>query len=189
MQTLWLQLTVILVTMTWPVMAPAAKAPAAGARLVGMRLSTPETPDKRTYLGLPEGSSFDPATIAGRLLVIEIFSMYCPHCQREAPAVNRLYKAIEASETLRGRVKLIGIGVGNSDYEVDHFRKHYQIEFPLFADEDFAIHQSLSGVRTPFFIIVTIGPIDRGRIVWTGAGSMDPLETVMNRLNGFLILD
>ena len=189
MKTLCLRLTVVLFLLAPPGMASAEKAPAAGDLLVGIRLDTPETPSQRAYLGVSEDGGFVPTAITGQLLVIEIFSMYCPHCQREAPAVNRLYQAIEASETLRGRVKMIGIGVGNSAYEVDHFRKHYQIAFPLFPDEDFIIHKSVGEVRTPFFIIVSIGPNDKGRILWTGAGTMDKLETFMNRLNGFLSLD
>jgi peroxiredoxin len=184
-----MQLAIALVVLAPPGMALAEKTPAAGELLVGIRLDAPETTDTRAYLGLTEGGSFDPTTIAGQLLIIEIFSMYCPHCQREAPAVNRLYQAIEASETLRGRVKMIGIGVGNSAYEVDHFRKHYQVAFPLFPDEDFVVHKSVGEVRTPFFIISDIGSKDRGRVLWTGAGQMDKVETVINRLNGFLSLD
>lgn len=184
---LWL--TVVLFILTLPGMASAEKAPVVGELLVGIRLDAPENPDKRAYLEIAESGTFDPTTVTGRLLIIEIFSMYCPHCQREAPAVNRLYQAIEASETLRGRVKIIGIGVGNSTYEVDHFRKYYQIPFPLFPDEDFDIHKSVGEVRTPFFIIADIGPNDKGRVLWTGKGNMDKLETFMNRLNGFLILD
>ncbi len=189
MKILWLWLSVVLVAIALPGMASAEKEPAAGDRLVDMRLNTPKAPDKRAYLGIAESDSFDPKTISGQLLVIEIFSMYCPFCQREAPNVNRLYQAIEASDTLHGRVKMIGIGVGNSAYEVDHFRKHYQIAFPLFPDEDFLIHQLLGEVRTPFFIIARIGPKDQGRILWTGVGTMDPLDTFINRLNGFLSMN
>ena len=189
MKTFYLRLTVVLFLLVLPGVASAEKAPAAGDLLVDIRLDAPESPDQRTYLGLSEDGRFDPTTITGQLLVIEIFSMYCPHCQREAPAVNSLYQAIQASETLRGRVKMIGIGVGNSAYEVDHFRKHYRIAFPLFPDEDFIIHKSVGEVRTPFFIVVSIGPNDKGRVLWTGAGSMDKLETFISRLNGFLSLD
>ena len=189
MRTLCLQLTAALVLLALPGVVSANETPAAGNLLVGIRLEAPEAPDAIAYLGLTERGSFDPTTINGQLLVIEIFSMYCPHCQREAPAVNRLYQAIQASETLRNRVKMIGIGVGNSTYEVDHFRKHYQIAFPLFPDEDFVVHKSVGEVRTPFFIITDIGPNDKGRILWTGAGHMDKVETFINRLKGFLSLD
>jgi peroxiredoxin len=175
-----------LIAVAVPAVAWCAEAPAAGDRLTEIRLDGPGQADQQAYLGLPDGGPFDPANLPGRLLVIEIFSMYCPHCQREAPAVNQLYQAIEASKTLRGEVKMIGIGVGNSPFEVDHFRKHYQIEFPLFPDENFVVHKAMGEVRTPFFIIATLGTEDKGRILWTGTGKMDPLNTFMDRLNGFL---
>ncbi len=179
-------LAAILINLTMPAVSPADKIPAAGDQLVDIQLRAPTSVEQRNYLGLEQTAHFNPTDIAGELLIIEIFSMYCPHCQREAPAVNRLYQAIQATETLRDRVKMIGIGVGNSDFEVDHFRKHYEIAFPLFSDEDFLIHKALGEVRTPFFIISTIGSEDRGRILWTGSGNMDPLATFIKRLDVLL---
>ena len=160
--------------------------PVVGERLVEITLAAPAAADHRAYLGLSESTTFDPLDISGRLLIIEIFSMYCPYCQREAPAVNRLHQAIENAPELRGKVKLLGIGVGNSEFEVDHFRKHYQIGFPLFPDEAFAIHQSLGEVRTPFFIFVDLDAAAKGTILWTGAGTLEPLESILGRLKGFL---
>jgi thiol-disulfide isomerase/thioredoxin len=179
-------LPLVLVITTVFGVALAGGVPTAGDRLVAIRLQTPVTADKRDYLGVAADGTFAPTDIAGRLLIIEIFNMYCPHCQREAPAVNRLYQAIDASEDLRGRVKMIGIGVGNSTYEVNYFRKYYKIGFPLFPDENFAIHRSLGGVRTPYFIISAIGSADRGKILWTGSGKMGSLQSFLTRLNALL---
>ena len=174
---------VVLCFLAVSAVASAGKMPAVGDRLADLRLPTPESADTRDYLGLPPIDAFPVTAIAGKILVIEIFSMYCPHCQREAPAVNRLYQAIQDSEPLRDRVKMIGIGVGNSTFEINHFRKHYSILFPLFPDEDFTVHKAIGEVRTPFFIVAALGPKDNGRILWTGSGSMGALETFMARLN------
>lgn len=176
-----------------PSLAIGASAPAAGDLLIPIPIEIPADAGHRAYLGLEKAEpsnqgkeTVNATAIQGRLLIIEIFSMYCPHCQREAPAVNRLYQAIEASPKLRGQVKMIGIGVGNSDFEVGHFRKHYQIPFPLFPDEDFIIHKELGEVRTPFFIIVGLDPQNRGKVLWTGAGKMEPQEAFMARLEKLL---
>jgi thiol-disulfide isomerase/thioredoxin len=129
--------------------------PQVGGRLPDVTLPAPEDPDHRAYLGLvAEESTFTIPDIASPVIIIEIFSMYCPHCQREAPVVNRLYRLIQESPDLKGKVKLIGIGVGNTRFEVDYFKKTYEIPFPLFPDPDFAIHALMGEVRTPYFVVV-----------------------------------
>ncbi|MCX7634794.1 MAG: TlpA family protein disulfide reductase [Syntrophales bacterium] len=120
-------------------------------------------------------------------VIIQIFSMYCPYCQREAPNVNKLYAMIEADPSLRNRVRLVGIGVGNTPYEVDTFRKRYQIRFPLYSDGDFRIHKKLGEPRTPHFFGVRINPDGSNRIFFSRLGEFgDPAAFLaeMVRLSG-----
>ncbi len=125
---------------------------AVGSQLPSIKLATPQDQSLRNYLGLEDKESFSLNEIKCKILIIEIFSMYCPHCQNKAPVINEFYELLESDERVAKQIKFIGIGAGNSAFEVEVFKKKYQIPFPLFADSDLAIHKELGGVRTPYFI-------------------------------------
>ena len=105
-----------------------------------------------TYLGLEAKDNFFLEEIKSKILIIEIFSMYCPICQREAANVNKMFELIQKNPTYRDQVKLIGIGAGNSAFEVAFFKENYEIKFPLFSDTKFVIHKKIGEKGTPFFI-------------------------------------
>jgi len=140
-------------------------------------LSTPQDPARLAYLGVDaKKTKFSVGDIDADVVIIEIFSMYCPFCQLEAPKVNTLFNRIAEDKALAGRVKLIGIGAGNSDYEVDYFRKSYHIDFPLFSDGDFTIHKAFGEVRTPFFAGVKRGADGQPIVFFTHLGVFESVE-------------
>ena len=91
--------------------------------------------------------------LPGRFLFIEIFNMYCPHCQKMAPDMNVLYQAIQDSPHA-DEMTLIGLGAGNSRYEVDFFQEQYQTPFALFPDKEMTLYGCVGSPGTPFFLIV-----------------------------------
>ena len=147
-----------------------------GGTLPAIKLDVPKDSAHRNYLGLSGEGLFDISQIKAEVVIIQIFSMYCPLCQREAFRVNELYENIEKNPNARGKLKLIGIGAGNSQFEVDIFLKTYEVPFPLFSDGDFSIHKSLGEVRTPYFIGFKINDDGSHEIFYSRVGGFEKAE-------------
>jgi peroxiredoxin len=155
-----------------PVMAR-SNPPEKGEALPDISLGLPDNPVHRDYLGLSKGDTFKISEIKARVVIIEIFSMYCPHCQRDAPNVNSLFNMIEGNSGLKGQIKIIGIGAGNSSFEVDIFSKKYNVLFPLFPDNEFIIHKRVGEVRTPYFIALKIHEDGSHKVIYSKLGGIE----------------
>ena len=136
---------------TAPVFAGGLPEPAEKNRVVA-ELAVPQDEVAQRYLGISEKGTFKIEEIKTRILIIEIFNMYCPHCQREAPRVNELFQLIESRPDLKEKVKVIGIGMGNSPFEVNLFKEKYEVVFPLFPDKEYELTKPLDVRATPTFI-------------------------------------
>ena len=160
----------------------ATQPPAVGGKLPEITLAVPQNTELQMYLGVSGKQTFAIPEIKAEVVLIEIFSMYCPFCQKEAPSINAMYCKIESDEKLKGKVKLIGIGVGNSAFEVGYFKKVYNIPFPLFPDGDFEIHKKLGEVRTPYFIGIRIMEDGSYKIYYSKLGGADDADELMKML-------
>ena len=156
--------------------------PAEGGILPKISLPVPVDEGYRNYLGLKGAGDFLIPQIKAKVVLIEIFSMYCPHCQKDAPVVNELYKMIMSDGSLRDDVKLIGIGVGNSDFEIAFFKKTYDIKFPLFSDGEFSAHGMLGEVRTPYFIAIKINKNGTHKVIYSKLGSVGNLDEFLKKI-------
>ena len=168
-------MTLLFSMLVFPALA-ANKPPEKGEVLPVMNLPTPKNPDERSYLGLSGSGLFKIPQIKARVVIVEIFSMYCPYCQKDAPGVNELYRLIENNADIKNKIKLIGIGAGNSSYEVEVFKKIYNVPFPLFPDKDFTIHKACGEVRTPYFMVVKINEDGTHQIVHNQLGGYPGAE-------------
>jgi thiol-disulfide isomerase/thioredoxin len=176
----WIIVTAVLLSAE-PVL-PAPQGPVVGGKLPDFTLTIPDNPALQAYLGLNGKTEFSIPDIPVEVVIIEIFSMYCPHCQREAPEVNRFFERLSADPVLSKKIKLIGIGAGNSAYEVEVFRKKYRIAFPLFEDGDFSIHKKIGEVRTPYFIGVKNNPDGSHAVFYSKLGGFESPEKFLGQI-------
>jgi peroxiredoxin len=101
--------------------------------------------------------------------------------------VNELYNAIQKRKDLKGKMKVIGIGAGNTPFEVDFFRKKYEVPFPMFSDEDLSVHKALGEVRTPYFIGVKINKDGSHEVFYSKLGGFKDSKKflkLMEQLSG-----
>ncbi len=149
-----------------------------------IKLPVPRSPHERAYLGLSGDGYFKIPQIKAQVVIAEIFSMYCPHCQKGAPKVNELYQAIENHPQFKNKIKLIGVGAGNSAYEVEVFKNTYNIPFPLIPDADYTIHKALGEVRTPHFVAVRNHKNGTYKVFYSQVGGFEKadefLEMIIN---------
>jgi len=146
--------------------------PAKGGTLPVINLQVPKDPAEKMYLGLSGSGFFRIPQIRAQAVVIKIFNVYCSICQSTAEAMTDLYHQIENNPNFKNRIKLIGIGAGNSPLEVEVFKETYKVPFPIFPDEDFRIHKALGEVRTPSFIAIKMERDGSHEIVHTYLGGL-----------------
>lgn len=183
--------TLCIVLLTMALAAHGSEAFAAGTGSVQLKpgavenfgLSVSVSHDAEKYLGISGKGPFKLTGIKADLVIVEFFSMYCPYCQAEAPVVNRLFDLIAKAPALKNRVKIVGIGMGNTPFEVDVFRKKYKIPFPLVPDENYASDRMVAHrFRTPTFLTFSRSRESAVKVVDIHVGQLGKPEEFLERI-------
>jgi len=157
--------------------------PKVGSPLPAIELPMSNNPADLQYLGLSAGGKFFKINqVKAKVVIIQIYSMYCPYCQAEAPNVNRLYEAIENNPALKDKIKIIGIGAGNTQFEVVTYKKKYAVALPLVPDDDFKIHKIMGEVRTPYFIAVKLNDGGKTEVIYSRLGALGDVDQFLKQL-------
>ena len=135
----------------------------------------------QNYLGLKNKKSFSISHIQAKLILVEVLSLYCPVCHKQAPIANKIYKYIQQNPELSKDIKVIGIAAGNNQREVGVFRETFRIPFPLFPDPDFVVHKKLGEPRTPTTILTT----KNGKMLSVRHGVIEDIEGFVLKIKKF----
>ena len=150
----------------------------------------PEDPKDAAYLGIPQGKSCTLTDIPADLVLVEIMNVYCVSCWKQVPVYNKLYDLIESKPETKGRIKILGFGVGNKDWEVEYFRQQFEVPFPVIPDPDFVTHEAIGGSRTPFSIFLRQGPAqEAGVVADTHLGVIPEHEELFKNMQSLMRLD
>lgn len=175
-------MVVMMILVSAVAMAASTQPPQEGSFLPEIKLPKPVDAGDVRYLGISGSKTFSANDVKGQALIIQIFSMYCPYCQKDAPNLNRFFGLIENNPRLKGKIKILGIGAGNSQFEVNTFKKKYKVVFPLVPDADFHIHKMIGEVRTPYFIVVKLHGTKKPEVVYSRLGVHENVEAFLDEV-------
>jgi len=128
----------------------AAKPINSGELFPEVPLPAPLDPAQRSYLGLTGNQPFTLSQVEGRIVLVEVLNVHCPHCIRQTQPYNKLYRMIEADPATRGQIKILGVAVANDDEAIDDFVVIYSVAYPVIPDRHFKLHNALRAGPTPF---------------------------------------
>ena len=154
----------------------------AGDVLPVIELPVPQDGRLQEYLSVSGAGLFSVDQIKADIVIIKLFSVYCPLCHKDAPKMNQLYAKIESNAELKGRLKLIAIGAGNSVQQVAQFREEYGLKFPVFADGDASIHKRLGSVKFPYYMGVKLDGDHSARIFYARLGQIKDTDTFLQSI-------
>lgn len=109
--------------------------------------------------------------LAGRVVLVNFWATWCEPCEREMPAMQRLYERLP-----RDRFELLAISIDEEPAKIDAFVTRYGLSFPILLDPGKQVATAYQTMGVPESLLV-----DReGRIVerYVGPREWDAPEYV-----------
>jgi thiol-disulfide isomerase/thioredoxin len=141
------------------------------------------TKEENRYLGSSQKHMLSFRKIRGDMFIIEVFSTYCMTCPKNVPILNAVYSAVTNNTDLKDKVKIVGIAVGNTENEIEAYRKSYGIHYPVLSDYDFTFHNVIGNPRVPYTIFTKRLPGgNKDVIFYTHQGVLDSPESILRAI-------
>ncbi|NDV20469.1 redoxin domain-containing protein [Pseudodesulfovibrio sp. JC047] len=109
----------------------------------------------RDYLGLPKGTRWlQLSELSARFVLIQLYNTLCNDCVKETRLLSAFFKDVESDPVLAGQLKIIGLGVYDSNQAVVRFKKKHGVAYPLFSDKSGQIFDCLGQAELPLAYLV-----------------------------------
>ena len=153
-------------------------------------LPAPLEEAQREYLGLSNDQPFTISQIKGRIALVEILNVHCPHCKKQVKPYNDLYRMIETDPETRGKIKMVGVAVANDDEAIDDFMVIYSVAYPIIPDRTFKLYSKLQAGQTPFSLyMLRDSTTDPFVITDTHLGNDEKIEELFSYLKDLLQME
>jgi hypothetical protein len=149
-----------------------------GMKLPAFRLSSPGSADALRYLGLTKAEPFSLSQVSSKLILVEVFSVFCQYCQKQTPAMNRIYQYIQEDQNLAKQIKMIGIAVVGDQKAVEAFKTAYRVKFPIIPDPKMGIFGKLQNPQVPLLLLVN----QQGDILLTYLGYLNDADDFFGKI-------
>lgn len=137
----------------------------------------------REYLGLPDNAKWlSLSALNARFVLIQLYNTMCNDCVAETKMLTRFFKVVEADPVLSGQLKIIGLGVYDSNRDVVKFKHHYDVLYPLFSDQHGQIFECLGQAELPLAYLVSAKGDGTWIIELVKRGYFEPDDHFLNTL-------
>jgi thiol-disulfide isomerase/thioredoxin len=103
-------------------------------------------------------------SLSGRVVLVNFWATWCEPCERELPAMERLYKALEGDD-----FELVAVAIDDNEDDVRKYQERYGLTFPILLDLSQSVYAMYQTMGVPESLL-----IDReGRIVERYVGPRD----------------
>ncbi len=143
--------------------------PRAGDAFPDQTFTAPAQKNRAEYLGVAANATFALSDLKRKYILLQLFNVYCPHCQAEAREFNHAWNLL-SRPALAKDLSFMAVAVGNSLFEVKLFRDKYNVAHPVVLDPDYAFHENVGSPGTPTYFLLKNDGAKGLKVVWVLEG-------------------
>jgi thiol-disulfide isomerase/thioredoxin len=135
---------------------------------------SPAPPFALERLGAPKESSegsLSLGELSGKVVLLNFWATWCEPCEREMPAMERLYASLP-----RSGFELVAVAIDEDAIPVERFQENYALSFPILLDPSQEIYRDYQTMGVPESLLIDAS----GRVVerYVGPRAWDAPEYV-----------